>query len=99
MVEQNPPSPSLIQEPPSEDAIPDHCRPLSPERDGLDGSENPSPGVPEVSAEAQTNGNLTREDRAFTEAEQETSCAPAPLGNDHTDTEQQYTSGSPSNLT
>lgn len=36
----------------SEENIPDHCRPLSPDRDRLDSSsEQLSPGVPETSAE------------------------------------------------
>uniref|UniRef100_A0A671UQY6 SUMO specific peptidase 6 n=1 Tax=Sparus aurata TaxID=8175 RepID=A0A671UQY6_SPAAU len=49
--EQNPlcpfPASTSAADPPSEN-MPDHCRPLSPDRDGLDSSsDDPSPGVPE----------------------------------------------------
>ncbi|KAM9339547.1 sentrin-specific protease 6 isoform 1-T1 [Symphorus nematophorus] len=77
----------------SEENIPDHCRPLSPDRDGLDSSpENSSPGVPEASAEGQTDSDPGKETAAFTEGGQEVSNAPAVSGNGQTDTEQQYTS-------
>ncbi|XP_044025201.1 sentrin-specific protease 6 isoform X2 [Siniperca chuatsi] len=87
--EQNPlyhgpfPASTSAADPPSEENIPDHCCPLSP--DGLDSSsENPSPGVPEASAEGQTDGDPLKDNAAFTEGRQEPSSIPA---------EQQYTSG------
>lgn len=85
--EQNPlyHSPFTAAEPPSEENIPDHCRPLSPDRDGLDSSsEDPSPGVPEASAVGRANGDPARESAAFTE----------PAGNGQPDAEQHYTSES-----
>lgn len=99
MYEQNPlfhgPFPAPAAEPPSEENIPDHCRPLSPEGDGLDSSsEDPSPGVPEASAEGQSDGDPAKENAAFTEGGQEPSNAPAAPGNGQADTEQQYTSES-----
>ncbi|XP_024912487.1 sentrin-specific protease 6 isoform X2 [Cynoglossus semilaevis] len=40
--------------PTADEHIPDHCRPLSPDRDGLDGgSEQASPGGPEAQTEVQ----------------------------------------------
>ncbi|XP_076612147.1 sentrin-specific protease 6 isoform X2 [Chaetodon auriga] len=95
--EQNPlfhvPFPASAAEPPSEESIPDHCRPLSPDRDGLDSSsEDPSPGVPEASAEGQTDGDPAKDSAAFTEGGHEPSNAPAAPGNSQADTEQQYTS-------
>lgn len=91
--EQNPlyhgpfPAPASAADPPSEENIPDHCRPLSPDRDGLDSSsEDPSPGAPETSTEGLTDGD----NAAFTEAGQEPSGAPA--GSGPPDAEQQYTS-------
>uniref|UniRef100_A0A3P8RKI7 Sentrin-specific protease 6 n=1 Tax=Amphiprion percula TaxID=161767 RepID=A0A3P8RKI7_AMPPE len=71
----------------SEENIPDHCRPLSPDRDGLDSSsEEPSPEAPEGSSEGQTDGDLAIENSAFIEGSQE------PSSNDQGDPEQQYTS-------
>ncbi|XP_074471250.1 sentrin-specific protease 6 isoform X2 [Sebastes fasciatus] len=97
--EQNPlyqnalPASASAADPPSEENIPDHCRPLSPDRDGLDSSsENPSPGVPEASAEGQTNGDPAKENAAFTEGGPEPSNATAASGNGPADAEQQYTS-------
>ena len=79
----------------SEENIPDHCRPLSPDRDGLDSSsENLSPSVPEASAEGQTDGDPGKEAAAFIEGGQEPSSTPAVSGNGQTDTDQQYTSES-----
>lgn len=93
MYEQNPlyhgpfPAPASAADPLSEENIPDHCRPLSPDRDGLDSSsEDPSPGAPETSTEGLTDGD----NAAFTEAGQEPSGAPA--GSGPPDAEQQYTS-------
>uniref|UniRef100_A0AAQ5YDN2 Sentrin-specific protease 6 n=1 Tax=Amphiprion ocellaris TaxID=80972 RepID=A0AAQ5YDN2_AMPOC len=58
----------------SEENIPDHCRPLSPDRDGLDSSsEEPSPEAPEGSSEGQTDGDLAIENSAFIEGSQEPS--------------------------
>ncbi|XP_029318790.1 sentrin-specific protease 6 isoform X2 [Cottoperca gobio] len=70
-------------EPPSEENPPDHCRPLSPDRDGLDGS-SVSPRVPEASTKGQTEGPAAKESAASTEGGPEPS-APA-------DAEPQYTS-------
>ncbi|XP_051816759.1 sentrin-specific protease 6 isoform X2 [Acanthochromis polyacanthus] len=71
----------------SEENIPDHCRPLSPDRDGLDSSsEQPSPEAPEGSSEGQTDGDLAIENSAFAEGSQE------PPSNGQGDPEQQYTS-------
>lgn len=78
---------------PSEENIPDHCRPLSPDRDGLDSSsENPSPGVPEAHTEGQTDGEPAKEHAAFTEGGTEPSNTPSASGNGQADVEQQYTS-------
>lgn len=68
MSEPNPLCSALVAELPSEDAVPDHCRPLSPDRDA---SEDPSPTVPEASTEEQTNGDVTKEDATFPEGGQE----------------------------
>ncbi|KAM7368263.1 hypothetical protein PAMP_014503 [Pampus punctatissimus] len=93
--EQNPlyhgPFPALAPaaDPPSDENIPDHCRPLSPERDGLDSSsEHPSPSVPEAPAEAPTDG----ENSAFTDGGQEASGTPAASSNGQTDAEPPFTS-------
>ncbi|XP_067339194.1 sentrin-specific protease 6 isoform X2 [Channa argus] len=78
-------------EPPSEETIPDHCRPLSPDGDGLDSSSDQlSPGVPEASAEPDS--DLAKDNFAFPEGGQEPSSTPAVSGNDQTDTELQYSS-------
>ncbi|XP_070705472.1 sentrin-specific protease 6 isoform X2 [Pempheris klunzingeri] len=97
--EQNPlfsspfPASTAAADPPSEENIPDHCRPLSPDRDGLDSSsENLSPGVPEASAGGQTNGEPAKENAAFTEGGQEPSITPTASGNSQAEAEQQYTS-------
>ncbi|XP_023250097.1 sentrin-specific protease 6 isoform X5 [Seriola lalandi dorsalis] len=80
-------------DPTSEENIPDHCRPLSPDKDGLDSSsEQPSPGVPEVSGDGQPDGDLAKENSAFTDGGQEPSGPPATSRNGQADTEQQYTS-------
>lgn len=96
--EQNPlcpfPASTSAADPPSEN-IPDHCRPLSPDRDGLDSSsDDPSPGVPEAPTEGQPNGDFAKENAAFTEAGHEPSCTSAVSGNGQADGEQQYTSES-----
>lgn len=103
--EQNPLCRSPFQastsaaDPPSEEIIPDHCRPLSPDRDGLDSSsENPSPGVPEASTEGQTDGDPLKESAAFTEGGREPSNGPTVSGNGQAEAEQQYTSESPSDI-
>ncbi|XP_030261446.1 sentrin-specific protease 6 isoform X2 [Sparus aurata] len=94
--EQNPlcpfPASTSAADPPSEN-MPDHCRPLSPDRDGLDSSsDDPSPGVPEAPTEGQPNGDLAKENSAFTEAGHEPSNTSAVSGNGQADGEQQYTS-------
>lgn len=82
MFEQNP----LCSNPlPSEDAIPDHCRPLSPE---LDGSEDPSLTAPEASSE-----DRSQEDAAVPEG-QDPPCGPSVLGHSLTEAAPQYTSES-----
>lgn len=96
--EQNPlcpfPASTSAADPPSEN-MPDHCRPLSPDRDGLDSSsDDPSPGVPEAPTEGQPNGDLAKENAAFTEAGHEPSNTSAVSGNGQADGEQQYTSES-----
>lgn len=94
MFEHNPlyhgPFPPCATE--SEDSIPDHCRPLSPDRDGLDSSsEQLSPGgAPEGSVDGLTDGDLPAENSAFTEGGPQ-----EPLsGNGPADSEQQYASES-----
>ncbi|XP_051264973.1 sentrin-specific protease 6 isoform X2 [Dicentrarchus labrax] len=96
MYEQNPlgpfPASTSAEEPPSEENIPDHCRPLSPDRDGLDSSsDDPSSGAPEASAEGQTDGEPAKETAALTAGRTEASSGPAAVGNGQTDG-QQYTS-------
>ncbi|XP_022625981.1 sentrin-specific protease 6 isoform X3 [Seriola dumerili] len=87
-----PASPSAA-DPTSEENIPDHCRPLSPDKDGLDSSsEQPSPGVPEASGDGQPDGDLAKENSAFTDGVQEPSGPPTTSRNGQADTEQQYTS-------
>ncbi|XP_029984460.1 sentrin-specific protease 6 isoform X2 [Sphaeramia orbicularis] len=67
-------------DPSSEENIPDHCRPLSPDGDGLDGSSGQSsPGVPEASEGGDGDPAKDREE--------ETAIATATA-----DGEQQYTS-------
>ncbi|XP_054474458.1 sentrin-specific protease 6 isoform X2 [Anoplopoma fimbria] len=84
-----PPSSASAADPPSEEGLPEHCRPLSPDRDGLDGSyEDPSTGVPEASTDRQTNG----ENAAFTDRGPETSNTTTASKNGPADPEQQYTS-------
>ncbi|KAM6915070.1 sentrin-specific protease 6 [Xenentodon cancila] len=71
----------------SEENIPDHCRPLSPDRDGLDSSsDRSSPAVPEGSSEGRRDYNPNSENSAYTEVGQEL------LGDSQADPEQQYTS-------
>lgn len=103
--EQNPLCHSPFQasasaaDPPSEESIPDHCRPLSPDRDGLDSSsDNQSPGVPEASMEGQADSDPLKESAAFTEGGREPSNGPPATGNGQADAEQQYTSESPSDI-
>ncbi|XP_029352518.1 sentrin-specific protease 6 isoform X2 [Echeneis naucrates] len=90
--EQNPlyqgPIPATA-DPTSEEAIPDHCRPLSPDKDGLDSSsEQLSPGGLEAPADGQHDAEqLAKENLAFTDGGHEAS------GNGQADVEQQYTSG------
>lgn len=96
--EQNPlcsspfPASTSAADAPSEGNIPDHCRPLSPDQDGLDGSlEDQFPGFPESSAEGRTDGDPAKESAAFKEAES-SNAAMMSAGNGLADTEQQYTS-------
>lgn len=91
--EQNPLLPGPFPEPLTEEEIPEHCRPLSPERDGLDSSsEDPSCDVPEAATVGRTNGVPVREDVAFPEGE---SCgAPVAPGNSQAEAEQQFISES-----
>ncbi|XP_028461315.1 sentrin-specific protease 6 isoform X4 [Perca flavescens] len=85
--EPNPLRHGSADPPPGED-IPDHCRPLSPDRDELDGySEDPSPGVPEAPTESPSEENA-----ACTEEGAEPSNATAASGNGPADTEQHYRS-------
>ncbi|XP_060947120.1 sentrin-specific protease 6 isoform X2 [Limanda limanda] len=95
--EQNPlfpgPAPACSPgaDPTSEENIPDHCRPLSPDGDGLDSpSEQPSPGVPEASGD--TDCDLATESSASSDRRQEASGAPASSGSFQANGEQQYTS-------
>ncbi|XP_068565207.1 sentrin-specific protease 6 isoform X2 [Cebidichthys violaceus] len=79
--------------PPSEENLPEHCRPLSP--DGLDCSpEDPSPGAPEASTDGQTEGEPSaKENVAFTDGRPEASRTTTVTGNNQADPEQQqYTS-------
>lgn len=94
--EQNPlyqgqlPAPSSSSsscEPPSEDGVPDHCRPLSPDREGLDSSADDSlPRILPGSVEGQVDCDLGKESSTLT-GRQEASNPPTA-----SDTEQQYTS-------
>lgn len=100
LYEQNPlyhgpfPAPPPAADPPSEEEIPDHCRPLSPERDGLENSSaHSSPSVPEGSAEGQTEGEH-KENSAIADRGPEASSTPVASGNGQADPEQQYTSES-----
>ncbi|XP_071323645.1 sentrin-specific protease 6 isoform X4 [Trachinotus anak] len=95
--EQNPlyqgpfPASASAADPTSEENIPDHCRPLSPDKDGLDSSsEQPSPSVPE--ADGQPDSDLAKENSAFTDGGPEPSSASMTSGNSQADSEQQYTS-------
>ncbi|XP_041832466.1 sentrin-specific protease 6 isoform X2 [Melanotaenia boesemani] len=64
----------------SEENIPDHCRPLSPDGDGLDSSsEQLSPAVPEGSAEGLADCDPSEEGQEL-------------LGNEQADLEQHFTS-------
>lgn len=97
MLEQNPLYHSLFPATltaESEENIPDHCRPLSPDRDGLDSSsEQLSPGgAPEGSLDDLTDGELATESPAFTEGGQQEPSAMS--GNGQVNGEQQYTSES-----
>lgn len=97
MLEQNPLYHSLFPATltaESEENIPDHCRPLSPDRDGLDSSsEQLSPGgAPEGSLGDLTDGELATESPAFTEGGQQEPSAMS--GNGQVNGEQQYTSES-----
>ncbi|XP_034756112.1 sentrin-specific protease 6 isoform X1 [Etheostoma cragini] len=86
--EPNPLCHSAFPDPTPGENIPDHCRPLSPDRDGLDGySEDPSPGVPEATTEGQSGENA-----ACTEGGPEPSITKAALGNGQADLEQHYRS-------
>ncbi|CAJ1077718.1 sentrin-specific protease 6 isoform X1 [Xyrichtys novacula] len=77
---------------PSEENFPDHCRPLSPEGDGLDSSsDEPPPGVLQGSSEGQSDGDLAKESSAFTGIG-EKSNTPTASGNGQADTETQFTS-------
>ncbi|MED6233436.1 hypothetical protein ATANTOWER_011777, partial [Ataeniobius toweri] len=80
-----PPASSSPAELQSEENIPDHCRPLSPDGDGLDcSSEEPSPNVPEESAEADC--DPAHENCSFSEGGQE------PLGTGQAEPQRQYSS-------
>ncbi|XP_039981155.1 sentrin-specific protease 6 isoform X3 [Xiphias gladius] len=97
--EQNPlyhgplPASALAADPTSEENIPDHCRPLSPDRDGLDSSsEQPSPAVPEASGDGQPDADAAKENSAFADGGQEPSGTPTTSSNGQADAERQYTS-------
>lgn len=84
-----------MSDPASEENILDPCRPLSPDKDGLESgsSDEPSPGVLEVSTEGQSNGgDPTKEISTFPNGRQEPSKTATALVNEHTDTEPQYKS-------
>ena len=99
MYEQNPlyhgpaPASGSAADPTSVENIPDHCRPLSPDGDGLDSSsEQPSPGVPEAAGDS----DLAKESSAFADRRPEPPPgAPATSGSFQVNGEQQYTSESP----
>ncbi|XP_069371511.1 sentrin-specific protease 6 isoform X2 [Paralichthys olivaceus] len=79
-------------DPASDENIPDHCRPLSPDGDGLDSSsEQLSPGVPEASGDTLPDRDLAKENSSFTDRRQETPCAPAASSSFQANGEQQYT--------
>uniref|UniRef100_UPI003AACFC0B sentrin-specific protease 6 n=1 Tax=Centroberyx gerrardi TaxID=166262 RepID=UPI003AACFC0B len=89
------PAPAPPPDPAAEDHIPEHCRPLSPDRDGCSGSsEHPStPGGPEPSAELHpAAADPAKENAAFTNGGQEPSSAAAAPVNGQVDAEPQYTS-------
>ncbi|XP_029965403.1 sentrin-specific protease 6 isoform X2 [Salarias fasciatus] len=94
--EQNPlyhgaiPTPAPSAELQSDEAIPEHCRPLSPDRDGLDSPTGPpSPEAPEGSSDTNASGDPPAEPPAFKDAGAERSTT---SGNAQPDSEQQYTS-------
>ncbi|XP_040920515.1 sentrin-specific protease 6 isoform X4 [Toxotes jaculatrix] len=99
LYEQNPlyrgqfPASTSAADPTSEENIPDHCRPLSPDRDGLDSSsEQPSPTVPEATGDTQPDSDPAKENFAFTDGGPEHSSTPTKSGNGQVDAEQPYTS-------
>ncbi|XP_029705420.1 sentrin-specific protease 6 isoform X2 [Takifugu rubripes] len=85
--EKNPLCSSPVPDLSSEDSIPDHCRPLSPDRDRLASSEDPSPTAQGTCAD-QANGDMTKEDTVFREGVLESPCAPT----GQAEMEPQYTS-------
>lgn len=90
--EKNPLCSSPVPDLSSEDSIPDHCRPLSPDRDRLASSEDPSPTAQGACSD-HPNGDTTKEDTVFPEGVQESPCAPT----GQAEMEPQYTSESLSN--
>ncbi|XP_065819764.1 sentrin-specific protease 6 isoform X3 [Labrus bergylta] len=98
--EQNPlyhsrfPASTSTSNPPSEEIIPDHCRPLSPDRDGVDSSSEDRllPGFLQ-SPEGQSDGDLANENSTLA-GRQEPSNTVSAAGsrNGPTDAEQPYTS-------
>ncbi|XP_041661598.1 sentrin-specific protease 6 isoform X2 [Cheilinus undulatus] len=82
-----PASSSSASDPPSEENIPDHCRPLSPDAS----SDDPLPSISQDSTEGQIDGDPPKENSAVT-GRQEPSNTPTAARNGQTDPEQQYTS-------
>lgn len=67
LLEHNPLCSAPLPHRPPEDAVPDHCRPLSPDRDRVDTSEDPPPSLPGDPSD----GDVTQEDASFPEGGQE----------------------------
>ncbi|XP_074541521.1 sentrin-specific protease 6 isoform X2 [Halichoeres trimaculatus] len=88
---QFPPPSSSDTDPSPEEDIPYHCRPLSPERDGLESSTDDSqPSVLQASLEGQSDCDLTKENSAFT-GRGESSNTPTASRNKQADSERQFT--------
>ncbi|XP_076011175.1 sentrin-specific protease 6 isoform X2 [Genypterus blacodes] len=90
------PVPAAASDTTSEKSALDHCRPLSPDKDGLESgsSDEPSPGFLDASAESRSNGggygDPTKKNSTFTNGKQEPSKTVTAPVNEHTDTEPQY---------
>ncbi|XP_067098217.1 sentrin-specific protease 6-like isoform X2 [Osmerus mordax] len=86
------PAPCPTPGPGLEDSFPDHCRPLSPERDDfLEPSDDPPAN--EALLEAHSNSNQPKGASASTEGGQEPPQTPGTRSNGQTEAQPQYTDG------